>query len=313
LNSHKVQKIHRKFKRRNCFSAANLVFSNSMISMKAYAKINLGLRIIRKRDDGYHDIETVFHRVNLFDELILSPSSKISLTCNSCDLPFGEENLCVRAARLLQEKSNLDDGVHIHLHKNIPVGAGLAGGSSDAAAMLAGLNDLWNLNLAPLQLSHFALMLGSDVPYFMGNGSAYAMGRGELLEYFSLDLPYWIVIVYPNLHVSTAWAYQQLHIEHSSAQREVIRMKDVLTELLRSPRQLATFLPNDFEPIVFRAHPEVAHVRKLLYELGAEFAQMSGSGSSVYGLFTHEKDAEHAQEKLNKNHQTFITPPHFKP
>lgn len=282
-----------------------------MISMKAYAKINLGLRILRKREDGYHDIETVFHRVNIFDEITLSPSPRISLTCDSCDLPFGEENLCVRAARLLQEKCNVSNGVQIQLRKHIPVGAGLAGGSSDAATTLAGLNRLWDLNLASEQLRHFALLLGSDVPYFLGDQSAYALGRGEQLEYFSLDLPFWIVIVYPNLHISTAWAYQQIQIGNSAAGQNGARMKDVLEELLPSPQRLATFLPNEFEPIVANAYPAVAQVKKSLYDLGAEFAQMSGSGSSVYGLFTEERNALQAKEKLNKNRQTFITPPHF--
>ncbi len=280
-----------------------------MITLKAYAKINLGLQILRKRDDGYHDIETVFHRVNIFDEILLSPSSKISLMCNTCDLPFGEENLCMRAARLLREKCNIGDGVDIQLKKRIPIGAGLGGGSSDAASTLAGLNLLWKLNLTSEQLSHFALVLGSDVPYFLGTSSAYATGRGEHLEYFPLDIPFWIVIVYPNLHISTAWAYQ--HSEIPLRQSSENNVKATLLESLHHPLQLATTLQNDFEPLILRTYSEVAQVKKKLYDLGADFAQMSGSGSSVYGLFVDKKDAEHACDKLNKTCQTFITPPHF--
>jgi 4-diphosphocytidyl-2-C-methyl-D-erythritol kinase len=283
-----------------------------MISLKAYAKINLGLRVGPKRSDGYHDIETVFHRVNIFDELLLSLSKGISLTCNACNLPFGEENLCVRAARLLQEKCNVSDGVQIQLRKNIPIGAGLGGGSSDAATTLLGLDRLWNLNLAEDQLRHFALTLGSDVPYFMGTGSAFATGRGEELEYFSLDLPFWIVVVYANIHIATAWAYQQFDMANGTAKQNGVRMKDVLSELLKAPQRVATFLPNDFESVVVQHHPAVGQIKKMLYDLGAEFAQMSGSGSSVFGLFSDEKAAAHAKEKLNKERQTFLTPPHFR-
>jgi 4-diphosphocytidyl-2-C-methyl-D-erythritol kinase len=207
--------------------------------------------------------------------------------------------------------------VQIQLQKNIPIGAGLGGGSSDAAATLVGLNQLWNLRLGQDQLNHFALLLGSDVPYFVSRGSAYATGRGELLEYFPLDLPYWIVIVYPNLHISTTWAYQQLDLRNGDSHRAVrsteSSIKDILVELIPHPRRLITSLMNDFEPTILAAHPEIGQIKKKLYDLGAEFAQLSGSGSSVYGLFIQEEEATHAISKLKNGYQTFITPPSFTP
>lgn len=291
-----------------------------MLTARAYAKINLGLRILRKREDGYHDIETVFHRVNICDEVTISLSSKISLSCNRSDLPVDEGNLCTRAARMLQAKVNVKDGVHIQLTKSIPVGAGLGGGSSDAAATLLSLNKLWSLNLDVTQLEPLAIQLGSDVPYFLREGNAYATGRGETLERIDLDLPYWIVLAYPNIHISTAWAYENTQIparpdwsgqSGGSNPQSPINLKQILLRDLDNARRFMTLLPNDFEPLILRTHPAVAQVKKALYELGAEFAQMSGSGSSVYGLFSNEESANNAAEKVKKNNQVFITPPHF--
>ncbi|MBI4811284.1 MAG: 4-(cytidine 5'-diphospho)-2-C-methyl-D-erythritol kinase [Ignavibacteriales bacterium] len=181
------------------------------MTLKAYAKINLGLRILRKRDDGYHDIDTVFHRVDLYDEIYLEPSSTIKVFSNESNLPTDEGNLCIRAAQLLREYSGIEKGVNISLTKNIPIGAGLGGGSSDAAATLIGLTKFWEVDVSQIDLYKLALQLGSDVPYFLKFGTAHATGRGEILDYFDINIPHWIVIVYPNIHISTAWAYQEIH------------------------------------------------------------------------------------------------------
>src|SRR5437867_6634005 len=183
-----------------------------MLDIRAYAKINLGLRILRKREDGYHEIETVFHRVNIFDEIRLSPSTGISLTCNDPDIPVNDDNLCMRAASALRDKYAVGKGVHIELKKTIPAGAGLGGGSSDAASTLLGLNQLWKLHLDRENLEPLALRIGSDIPYFLHEGSAYATGRGEKLEDIGIDIPCWIVLVYPKIQISTAWAYQNVQI-----------------------------------------------------------------------------------------------------
>lgn len=279
-----------------------------MLLLRAYAKINLGLRILRKREDGYHDIETIFHRVNLYDEITFEQAPEISLTSTGIDVPVNDDHLCLRAARLLQSEQRVQSGVRIMLNKKIPVGAGLGGGSSDAAATLIGLNSLWQLGLSHELLSSLALRLGSDVPYFLKPGSATATGRGELLEYFDLDLPYWIVLVYPDLHISTAWAYGAMHIGHRTSN---ISLKQILLENMNDPRRLPLLLPNDFEPLVLRTHEPVARVKKMLYDRGAVFAQMSGSGSSVYGLFRDENDAIGAADEFRQQFPVFVTPPHF--
>ncbi len=280
-----------------------------MIALKAYAKINLGLRILSKRNDGYHDIETVFHRINLFDEVAITPSSQISMLCSNERLPVDDNNLCIKAARLLQKKYNVNEGAYINLKKNIPIGAGLGGGSSDAATTLLGLKQLWNVSIKDSQLTEIAAQLGSDVPYFLKSGTSSATGRGEVLDYFRLDVPYWILLVYPNITVSTAWAYQNirpnLQPKHS--------LKKILTDSISNPKILADNVSNDFEPLVLEKHKSIAEVKQEIHDSGAEFLQMSGSGSSVFGFFTIEEIARKAERKLSGQNRVFLTPPNFQP
>ena len=277
-----------------------------MITLRAYAKINLGLRILGKRSDGYHDIETILHRIDCYDELSFTKSETISLESDSPEVPPGEENLCIRAARLFISHTGAKDGAHIVLRKKIPVGAGLGGGSSDAAETLLGLNELWGLGMKPDELHPLAAQLGSDVSYFLREGSAYATGRGERLEYFGLKLPHWIVVLYPNIHVSTAWAYQQVKVERSD-HTEILR--DNFADNLRDAEKLRELIRNDFEPVVFRAHPELAKIKRTFYEHGAHFAQMSGSGSSMYALFESEEGARSVCEEMRGQGKLFLTRP----
>lgn len=290
------------------------IFTDNM-TIRAYAKINLGLRVLRKREDGFHDIETVFHRINVFDEITLEPSPTIALTCSRHDLPTDEGNLCVRVAIELQKMLNNRDGVHLALKKNIPVGAGLGGGSSDAAAVLSVLPQWWNMRLSDEELFKLGLRLGADIPYFLKRGTAHAKGKGEILEYFPLEIPYWIVVVYPNLHISTAWAYQSLQVtgqrEKGKSPESQTSLKDILLEHMYQPRMLLQLLRNDFEPTVLRTHEPVARVKQALYLGGAVFAQMAGSGSSVFGFFESERFAEEIARELGKQYQVFITPPRF--
>ena len=287
------------------------------MTTRAYAKINLGLRILNRRDDGYHDIETVFRRINLFDELSFEPASTISLTCNQPDLPTDGRNLCVRTTELVQKISGTHQGVHITLKKNIPVGAGLGGGSADAATVLRTLPQWWGAGLSEQQLFALALEIGADVPYFLKAGTACATGKGEILDYFALEMPYWIVVVYPNLHVSTTWAYQNVRAKSPKEKRKqaTVRpsLKDILIQNINDPRMLTNLLHNDFEPLVLRAHEPVARLRQSLSVAGADFAQMSGSGSSVYGLFLEEGHARDAARELANRFQVSLTPPHFEP
>ncbi len=281
-----------------------------MVSLKAHAKINIGLRIIGKRSDGYHDIETVFHRVNPYDEIIIEPSASVTLTCTDPTLPTDDRNLCVRATQLLKKYTIENRGAAITLKKNIPIGAGLGGGSSDAAATLLGLTKLWELNINEATLHTLALQLGSDVPYFLKEGTAHARGRGEILEYFHLPLPYWIIVVYPNIHISTTWAYSQLRENHQHGPLDPsVSLRDAVLAHMHDPQELAKFIFNDFEPVVLHQNETMRFCKISLYAAGAKFAQMSGSGSAFYGFFTDQATAFTAAESFSKKHKVFITPP----
>ena len=190
----------------------------SKMKLRAYAKINIGLNILGKRSDGYHDLETIFHEIDCFDEIEFEQHDKVAMTADSILVPIDESNLCLSAANLLQKEKHVRPGVMIHLKKNIPIGAGLGGGSSDAAAVLCGLNHFWKLKLSNNQLRTLAAQIGSDVPFFIDGGTAYATGRGEILESFSLVLPFWIAVVTPLIRISTAWAYN--HLSRSAMEKQ---------------------------------------------------------------------------------------------
>ena len=238
------------------------------------AKINLGLHIKSKRADGYHDLETIFYSVNYCDILEILPSDQLAFTSSGIDIP-GKSNLCLDAYNLLKNDFDIP-AVQIHLHKIIPIGAGLGGGSSDAAFTLKGLNKLFGLQLNTEQLKTYAVQIGADCPFFIENKPMLATGIGEILESIELDLSaYHIAIVKPNIHVSTKEAYSLVTPNES-----LISLRD----LIKSPVK-EWQLQNDFEQSVFAKYPAIEDLKNSLYEQGAVYAAMSGSGSSVFGLF----------------------------
>ncbi len=277
---------------------------------RAYAKINLGLLVRDKRPDGYHDIETVFHRIDLCDELALEPADEITVVSDTREVPSDESNLCFKAAVLLQQSLGRRAGVRITLHKNIPVGAGLGGGSADAAGVLRHLPLLWQCSVSEQAVHSIALTLGSDVPYFLRRGSALGRGRGEILDYFDLDVPYTILLCNPNIHISTAWAYQQVRPSSAPSTPD---LRDLIVAGMHEPKRLVDELRNDFEPAVFKAYPEVLQLKETMVRGGAEFASLSGSGSSVYGFFTTPDRAQAVSSRCAaRGYRTFLTPPHFR-
>jgi 4-diphosphocytidyl-2-C-methyl-D-erythritol kinase len=278
---------------------------------RAYAKINLGLRIIRRREDGYHEIETVFHPVNIFDTIELkSEGNEILIESTDPQLSTGRSNLCWKAADALRREGKAMRGVKIHIDKRIPVGAGLGGGSSDAALILRKLPNLWNLKISNERVHEIAASLGSDVPYFLQPGNAFATGRGEVLDYFELSLPHWIVIIYPGIRVATRWAYEHVKPEEQIERED---LKRLLVENLDRPTEWRNKLKNDFEELVFQTHEPVKQIKDMLYNAGADFALMSGSGSAVFGLFRNEQSARAIVETPRKKYQAFLTEPNFRP
>ncbi|MGA9406024.1 MAG: 4-(cytidine 5'-diphospho)-2-C-methyl-D-erythritol kinase [Bacteroidota bacterium] len=277
---------------------------------KAYAKINLGLRVLRKREDGFHDIETIFHRINVFDELALEPSDAvISISCDNQRIPTDENNLCWKAVELLRSEIGTTRGASVHIKKKIPIGAGLGGGSSDAATVLIALPSLWNISIDAATLADIALNIGSDVPFFLHNKSAYAVGRGERLSFVKLSLPYFVLVVTPGIHISTAWAYGELS-KHRAPSAERNTLYDGATCTVAG---ISSLMENDFEAVVFRAHPEIARLKQELLSHGAAFALLSGSGSSVFGLFKDETNARQAEKFFRPRYFVSLTPPNFMP
>lgn len=275
----------------------------------AHAKINLGLRIVSRRPDGYHNIETVFHRIDLYDEIEFLPSPDIRVESSTREVPGDVSNLCHRAAKYLQDVLKPDSGVHIRLLKRIPTGAGLGGGSSDAAAVLLKLPSFWNRAAESKTLHELAALLGADVPFFLGTGSALGKGRGELLEFFSLDIPYWILLCNPRIHISTAWAFRKVHVRTRSDARD---LREILSEGLHTPDVLRKELMNDFEPVVFPLYPMLREIKEEMLRGGAVYAAMSGSGSSMYGFYRTEAEARAAADAFTaRGYLACLTPPHF--
>ncbi len=280
-----------------------------VLSARAYAKINLGLLIHGKRDDGYHEIETVFHHIDLYDEIRLESQDKVSIETDSDDIPSDESNLCWKAVTLLNQMAGTNHGVRVKLKKNIPAGAGLGGGSADAATVLRLLPRLWKVSVPDSDLANCAARLGSDVSFFLGSSSAHGRGRGDILEPFRLPLPYAIVICFPGIHVSTPWAYGQIT---KFEKREAGKLKERLQRALPDLRSRCDVVHNDFEEPVFRQYPRLGKIKHSLLEAGAVCASLSGSGSSVYGLFAENTSAMQAALQLRSNHiSTFYTPAGF--
>jgi 4-diphosphocytidyl-2-C-methyl-D-erythritol kinase len=247
-------------------------------------KINLGLNITGKRQDGYHNLETVFFPVFLKDilEIIRAENSAESFHYSNSGLPVTGDiysNLCFKAYQLLKKDFPDLPAIKLHLHKAIPTGAGLGGGSADAAFTLILLNNIYKLSLSTDQLTSYALQLGSDCPYFIINKPCFATGRGELLQTINLDLSaFKIVIVNPGIHISTATAFTT--IKPAAPSKSI---QEIINQPIETWKQE---LKNDFEEPVFIQHPEIKTLKETMYSHGAIYASMSGSGSTVYGIFS---------------------------
>lgn len=275
-------------------------------TLKAPAKINLLLEIIGDRPDGFHELVMVLQSINLADIIELQPlgSDRIQLQCNHPQVPCDETNLAHRAVRLMQKQFPGKGGVAITIDKKIPIGAGLAGGSADAAAVLVGLDLMWNLGLTQTELQTYAAMLGSDIPFCISGGTALALGRGEELTPLpDLDQLYAVLAKYRSLSVATPWAYKAYRQQFSESYArdpdalERRRREGHSVELLRAithrtPLQVPQYLHNDLEKVVLPQHPQVQKIRDLCQEFGALGTMMSGSGPTVFGLTETRSQAE---------------------
>ncbi len=265
----------------------------------APAKVNLALRVVGKREDGYHLIDSLIVPINLYDEIRIGRRRKsmeeLSVTCNDPQVPEGRRNLAYKSAALLLKQSKVRDSFHIHIKKRIPVGAGLGGGSSDAAATMLGLNRFLRLGWNRGSMLSLASSLGADVPFFVNGRAARARGIGEQLKLLPSFPRLWLVVLYPGFPVSTRWAYQNLDLKLTKLNKNTR-----LNLYLQDPKELVRMLVNDLEGVTIPRHPRIALLKERLVQEGALGALMSGSGSSVYGIFAAEKGARKAFRRLRK-------------
>lgn len=285
---------------------------NNSINLKAYAKINIGLDVIAKRSDGYHEVRMIMQSIGLYDRISihLINSSKIKLQTNLPYLPTNDNNIIYKAASLLREKYRIKSGLFINLNKKIPVSAGLAGGSTNAAATLHGMNELFNLNLTLEELMEIGVTLGADIPYCLMGGTALSEGIGEKLTKLP-PLPFChILIVKPNINVSTQNVYQNLDLSKVSNHPNI----DAIIQGIESKdlQQTTKHLGNVLESVTIHNYPEIEKIKNLMIEQGAINSLMSGSGPTVFGMFDDLKKAESAYyyfKVLNFEYQVFLSRP----
>jgi len=293
------------------------------IALKTPAKINLLLHIQGKRSDGYHDIITVMQMVELWDEIIIEKSEKLELICSHPDIPSGQENLIYKAAVRLKEFSGTEGGARIRLEKSIPVAAGLGGGSSDAAATLFGLNTLWGLDYTSDSLMTIGRELGSDVPFFLNSPAAIGYGKGDELISLTRHTHDWFLLINPGIQISTAWAYSQITSDYNDKERLHATSPDWIGpfqrtkfELTKGDSHIKIPLPNglrivgnriwlkpynDLEEVVIKRYPIIREIEEKMVACGATCSLMSGSGSTVFGIFGDRSGAERASVMLKKD------------
>lgn len=291
----------------------NLPQSLSDITVFAPAKVNVILRILDRRPDGFHNLWSVMQAVALDDEVqirLRADRQDIQLRCDATDLSADQSNLVYRAAAAVLARAQQSVGLDIELRKRIPMGAGLGGGSSDAAATIIGLNCLLQLKWSPAQMAEVGQSLGSDVPFFLFSPAACVTGRGESVRPVVIEGARWVVLVNPGYGVDTKWAYQEL-----AATRTSVRpLSKAQQELDRQSRmgwvQLIAAAENDFEAPVFATHGKLREIKQSLQDHGAEIALLSGSGATVFGVFTDEARARHAQAQFvtEKSMKVFVIP-----
>jgi 4-diphosphocytidyl-2-C-methyl-D-erythritol kinase len=271
------------------------------------AKINLGLNVVRKRLDGYHDLETIFLPLMLSDKITFCKSDKVTLRTDSILLNELKDNLILKAIRMIEKQSKISISVDIFVEKVIPIGGGLGGGSSNAASTLKTVNRLFELGLSHQVLSKLALELGSDVPYFLNPVPSYAESRGELLYPLDLEIPYPILIVNPRIKIDTEWAFTRI-----KPSKPVMNLRNILEDGITDFDKLKKYIKNDFEEVIFKEYPQIKEIKKELYNKGAQIALMSGTGSTVYGIFLNLQKAFWAEEYFKQNYFTFLNNPFTK-
>lgn len=279
-------------------------------TQRAYAKINIGLDVLRRRADGYHEVKMIMQTVDIYDELVLERRKEpgIELRMDNSDLPSGGDNLICRAADLLFREKKITEGVNISLTKRIPIAAGMAGGSADAAAALRGLNELFDMGYSLTELQALGVGLGADIPYCLAGGTMLSEGIGEILTPLPAPPAAHLVIAKPDINVSTAFVYGNLHADRLAWHPDIDGM---IVALQKGDLDgITDRLGNVLETVTVKAHPVIEQIRELLRKQGAENALMSGSGPTVFGIFKEKETAARAAEAVERGRlakQIFVT------
>lgn len=268
--------------------------------INAPAKINLGLDVLRRREDGYHEVKMIMQSIRLFDRLTLTKSKTpgIHLSSNLNFLPVNEDNLVYKSARLLMEEFHISDGVDIFLDKRIPVAAGMAGGSTDAASCLLAINRLFGLGLSEQELMKRGVTLGADIPYCIMKGTALSEGIGEILSPLPETPDCYVLIAKPGFHVSTKFVYSNLKLDENTKHPDIDKMIDCIRE--KDLYGLCSNMANILETVTIPEHPEIADIKNTMLENGAVGSLMSGSGPTVFGIFDDLDKAKAAKEICRK-------------
>ena len=271
---------------------------DNSIVLKSYGKINLGLDVLRRREDGYHEVRMIMQTVGLYDLLTMKKTKEdeITMTCNLSFLPTDERNLVYKAVKLIKDKYQIKEGVNIELNKRIPVAAGMAGGSSNCAAALKGMNKLFDLGLSIDELCEIGVTLGADVPYCIWGGTALSEGIGEKLSRVDAMPKCYILIAKPGISVSTAFVYQNLDLAGLSKHPDIDGMLECLKQ--KDLRGICDRLENVLESVTIKEYPIIKKVKNHLMEQGAMGALMSGSGPTIFAIFKDKKTADNALESL---------------
>ena len=288
-----------------------LTSSRVGLAVEAPAKVNLTLRVVGVRPDGYHDLESVVAAVGLLDRLRFEPADDLDLVCGDAAVPPGDDNLVMKAARLLRESCGTRQGARVYLEKHIPSGRGFAGGSSDAAAALAGLNALWQCGRTPAELAALGARLGSDVPLFFSSPVAVMRGRGERIEPVEAQPPWWLALAWPGYGNPTADVYAAYdRLPPPDARRP--GATEILKRLEGPARRAAAFLVNDLEPAARTLRPGAPGVRALLERAGAAAVGMTGSGSAYFALVDTEAEARSLADAVRTAGAHAVAAPFFR-
>ena len=284
--------------------------SNNDISLKALAKINLGLDVVRRREDGYHEVRMIMQTIQLYDRLDIKRTQEpgIQIQTNLSFLPVNENNLIYKAAKLLMDEFSITDGVSVKLDKRIPVAAGMAGGSTDAAAMLIGVNRLFSLGLTKRQLMERGVQIGADVPYCIMRGTALAEGIGEALSPLPPMVKCPVLIAKPSISVSTKFVYQNLKLDDTTIHPDIDRLIDDIKA--KNLHDIVAHMGNVLETVTIPNYPVIDEIKKHMLSNGALGAMMSGSGPTVFGLFDNEDTAKKAYKAMRSSHlarQVYLT------